>query len=365
MKDGIEVDFLPVGEHKRSGDAIVIRWRENDEYKVMVYDGGTKEYGKEIVAHIQKYYGVDHIDYVVNSHPDNDHAGGLAYVLENMSVGELWMHRPWTHSAEIRDFFHDGRITDNSLAERLQDKMSAAYALEKIAEEKDIPIIEPFADCQIGIFKVLSPLRARYTTELIPEFEKSPEQKKSNVVSEGMESLNDTIKSLAASFLDKWDFEYLPETVKTSAENESSAILFAKLDGKGFLLTGDAGIKSLREAAVFAQGSGINLPQEVSFVQIPHHGGRHNVSTETLDLIIGKPLSSRGENATRSAYASAGKEAPTHPKKVVTNAFVRRGFKVAKTKGQSIRYQHNMEKRAGWVSLEYVPFYDDPTEAEA
>lgn len=179
---------------------------------------------------------MDYIDYVVNSHPDNDHAGGLAYVLENMSVGELWMHRPWIHSAEIRDYFHDGRITDNSLAERLQDKMSAAYALEEIAEKKEIPINEPFADCQIGIFKVLSPLRSRYIHELIPEFEKSPEQNKSNVVVEGLESFNDTLKSLAASFADKWNFEYLPETVKTSAENESSAILFAKINEKGFCL---------------------------------------------------------------------------------------------------------------------------------
>lgn len=49
MKDGIEVDFLPVGEHKRSGDAIVIRWRENDEYKVMIYDGGPRITARQLL----------------------------------------------------------------------------------------------------------------------------------------------------------------------------------------------------------------------------------------------------------------------------------------------------------------------------
>lgn len=364
MADGIEIEFLPIGEGERSGDAITIRWKENDEYKVMVYDGGTKDYGKIIVEHVRKYYGVDFIDYVVNSHPDNDHAGGLAYLLENMRVGELWMHRPWLHSKKIREFFHDGRMTDNSLAERLKDKMSAAYSLEKTAELQRIPIYEPFADCQIGIFKVLSPLRDRYIYELIPEFAKSPELKKSNAVREGLESCSDYIKSLASSVLDSWNLEYLPETVKTSAENESSAILFAKLGDRGYLLTGDAGIQSLREAATFAEGCGIDLAQEVSFVQIPHHGGRHNISTETLDLIIGKPSAARGEKTTRLALVSASKKAQTHPKKVVTNAFIRRGFKVAQTKGQSIRHHHNMGSRDGWSSVEYVPFYDDPTEIE-
>ena len=50
----------------------------------MVYDGGTKDYGEAIVNHVRKYYGVDFIDYVVNSHPDNDHAGGLTYVIKKI-----------------------------------------------------------------------------------------------------------------------------------------------------------------------------------------------------------------------------------------------------------------------------------------
>ncbi|MEQ9892432.1 ComEC/Rec2 family competence protein [Pectobacterium aroidearum] len=362
MTKCIEIDFLPVGKGEHSGDAITVHWTENGQSKVMVYDGGTKDYGEAIVNHVRKHYGVDFIDYVVNSHPDNDHAGGLTYVIKNIEVGELWMHRPWEYSEVIRDFFHDGRMTDNSLAERLKQKMAAAYALEQAAIEKGIPIYEPFADSTIGIFTVLSPLRARYVYDLIPNFSKSPEPKKPALSQEGIaESLGNVIQEAVSALADAWNTEYLPETVETSAENESSAILFSRFNGKGYLFTGDAGIESLREAAVYAAASGIDLPKEVNFVQIPHHGGRHNVSTETLNLIVGEPLAN-GTKPFRTALVSASRTAPKHPKKVVTNAFIRRGFKVAQTKGKQIHHRYNLANREGWVSATLVPFYEETDE---
>ncbi|MDR5796476.1 MBL fold metallo-hydrolase [Caballeronia sp. LZ008] len=165
---GIEIEFLPVGGGGRSGDAICLRWGAPGDYKVMVYDGGTQESGQLLVDHIKSHYGTTHVDYVVNSHPDNDHASGLSVVLEQMSVGELWMHQPWNYSEQIRHYFHDGRITSDSLAKRLQQKMRAAYSLEKLAEEKGIPVYEPFAGALIGIFRVLSSDTDRYVHELVP-----------------------------------------------------------------------------------------------------------------------------------------------------------------------------------------------------
>lgn len=360
MADSIEIDFLPVGKGEHSGDAIAIRWRENGEYKVMIYDGGTQAYGAELVKHIQEHFQTSYVDYVVNSHPDNDHAGGLLHVLETLTVGELWIHRPWEYSDQIRDYFHDGRMTDESLAQRLKKKMSAAYALEEAALKRDIPIREPFAGDQIGIFTVLSPGTYRYVHDLVPAFEKSPELKENQ---SAVASVFDAVKGVAGYVAAKWGVEYLPETVTTSAENESSAILFAAIGNKGYLLTGDAGIESLRAAATFASENGIDLPTRVTFAQIPHHGGRHNVSTETLNLLIGKPLETPPEKPVRSAIVSVGALAPRHPKKAVTNAFVSRGFKVAKTKGQHIYHRSpGVAKREGWTPVRYEPFYEEVEE---
>ena len=359
MADGIEIDFLPVGEGEHSGDAIAVRWRENEKYKVLIYDGGTADYGVAIVKHVKQYFRTECVDYVVNSHPDNDHAGGLLYVLENLKVDQLWMHRPWKYSSRIRNYFHDGRMTDASLAERLKQKMAAAHRLEKAAAERGIPVYEPFAGSKIGVFTVLSPTKDRYVHELVPAFEKSPEPKKAASV---MESAFDAMEAEAGFIAEVWHKEHLPETVTTSAENESSAVLFAQISAKGYLLTGDAGIQTLRASADYAKSIAIDLPRQVTFAQIPHHGGRDNVSTETLNMLLGEPLADQHATPTRTAYVSAAKKAPRHPKRVVTNAFRRRGFKVGQTKGGRIRYYSGMPKREGWREISYVPFYNEVEE---
>ncbi|MAF04754.1 MULTISPECIES: MBL fold metallo-hydrolase [unclassified Herbaspirillum] len=361
MVNAYEIDFLPVGEGERSGDAIAIQWFEGDRQKVLIYDGGTAAYGKDLVAHVKSHYKTDYVDYVVNSHPDNDHAGGLLHVLENLRVGEVWMHKPWDHSEKIRGFFHDGRITDESLKERLQEKMSAAYAVQKAADDRKIPVYEPFAGAKIGIFTVLSPGEHRYVNDLIPAFAKSPELKKTESVTEALDALFDkaadkvqaAISYLAAAL---WNEEYLPENVETSAENDSSVIIFSQTAKDGILLTGDAGVESLKAAAAFASTNGISLGKNVTFVQVPHHGSRRNVSTDSLNLLLGEAVQ-QSDTPTKVAFVSAAKLAPKHPRRVVTNAFNRRGFQVFQTKGQAICQRHNTSPRANWRPATHVPFY--------
>ena len=69
MIDGFEIEFLTVGDTGRSGDCILVRYREDGEYKILAYDGGVKSSGEAMVRHIQKYYQTDTIDFLVNSHP--------------------------------------------------------------------------------------------------------------------------------------------------------------------------------------------------------------------------------------------------------------------------------------------------------
>ncbi len=60
-----EIEFLPVGNGEKSGDAILVRYGEEGNYKIMVVDGGGKESGQALVEHIQKYYNTSYVDYVV------------------------------------------------------------------------------------------------------------------------------------------------------------------------------------------------------------------------------------------------------------------------------------------------------------
>jgi beta-lactamase superfamily II metal-dependent hydrolase len=234
-----EIDFLPVGNGDKSGDAICLRWEENDSYKIMVVDGGSKESGQKLVDHIIKYYGTTTVDYVVNTHPDQDHASGLSIVLEKLTVKELWIHRPWNYTTEIMNYFKDGRITAESLKRRLELSFSYVKPLEEIANDKRILVKEPYQGEYIGIFEVLSPSKNWYLHDLIPDFSKTPD-KKEGIFTEAFESMRETVLSWREEDL---HIETLREDGKTSADNESSVILYANINNKGVLLTGDSGIR--------------------------------------------------------------------------------------------------------------------------
>lgn len=360
MDEAYEIDFLPVGNGECSGDAICLRYGTPGNYKVMVYDGGTKESGEKLVEHIRQHYGTSHVDYVVCSHPDADHASGLSVVLENLSVGELWMHRPWEYSSDICQYFKDGRITDESLAERLKDKMAAAYALEELALENGITLHEPFQGAQIGAFYVMSPDSEWYVHTLIPDFAKSPEKKVAASVGDSFfKGLLSSAKEAIAGIAESWGIETLRENVSTSAENESSVVLFGVIAERGILLTGDAGVQALSAAASYAEDRNVSLPQYLKFAQVPHHGSRNNISPSVLDRLIGPKTYSPVSEARLTTFVSAAKDSETHPRKMVVNGFLRRSASVIATKGQSIRHHHNMGARSGWMALESLPFSDE------
>jgi hypothetical protein len=266
------------------------------------------------------------------------------------------------YSHIILDYFKDGRITNDSLKDRLQNKMGAAYELEKIAIRKGIATREPFQGMDIGGFHVLSPDRQWYVHDLIKDFEKSPDArviKTTRLDSTGgiLGFFTEAAKRAVEWVAERWDQESLREDIETSAENESSVILFGYMKDHqdGILLTGDAGILALRKAGEYLLANNIDPARVLKFVQIPHHGGRHNVSTTVLDMLLGGRLSGMPAEAPKTAFVSAGLESE-YPRKMVANAFLRRGCRVIATKGQTKRHSRGMPAREGWVpvaSMEY------------
>lgn len=350
-----EIEFLPVGNGDSSGDAIVVRYGEDSNYKIMVVDGGTKESGEKLVKHIQTHYKTTYVDYVVNTHPDQDHASGLSVVMESLTVGELWIHQPWNYTSIIIDYFKDQRMTEQSLAERLKEKFSASYALEKIALEKNIPIKEPYQGTWIGDFHIMSPNKDWYLHELIPDFNKTP-TKKGLAESSFKDFLMEGLKAVFESI----SIETLKEGGETSADNESSVILYAPFNEKGYMLTGDAGIRALNQVSNYAQSQNLDLASNLRFIQIPHHGSRRNVSPSILNEILGE----KGQEENKTAFVSAGKEAKKHPRQVVVNAFIRRGCKVISTEGSTIKHHFNMPEREGWGPVEPLKFKEEVEDYE-
>lgn len=76
-KKPLEVHFIDVGQ----GDSILIKTANG---KTMLVDGGKK--GSNVVNFLYSK-GIRKLDYVVATHPDADHIGGLVDVLHSCSVG--------------------------------------------------------------------------------------------------------------------------------------------------------------------------------------------------------------------------------------------------------------------------------------
>ena len=53
--------------------------------KYMLVDGGTPDRGEDVAAYISRR-GVNTLEYVFNTHPDEDHVGGLKYVIDSFSI---------------------------------------------------------------------------------------------------------------------------------------------------------------------------------------------------------------------------------------------------------------------------------------
>ena len=249
MSDYFEIDFLDV-ESKKSGDAIPLRYCIDDITRIHVTDGGFQGTGDKIVEHVNKHYDNPcTIDAVIVSHSDRDHAGGLCKVLETYDVTELWMLRPWLYAEELIDRFKRFTNVDN-LASRLKEIYPTIATLEKIAEEKEIPISAPFQGEYIGEFLVLAPTRERFL-DLVVESDKTPEstQEKEESWPAKVQSFVEKVVSFIKA--DWGDEKFSSE--ETSPENDMSVVQYANLCDKKIMLTADAGRGALSEAVDYAQ----------------------------------------------------------------------------------------------------------------
>ena len=362
MADFYEIDFLEVHSSK-SGDALTIRYELLGMKWIHVVDAGYASTGESIIAHIDKYYDKPtYIDHVIVTHPDKDHAEGIPAILENYAIGCLWVLFPWNYVDETIDRF--ARYTNK---ENLKNKLRKAYpylsAIEEVVERKNITVREPFQGASIGMFKVLTPSKQRYL-DLVVTSAKTPAYVEDSAAATVMRYMTEAARAIVEKIKAAWGEEYFPGS-GTSNENEMSVVQFARLCGQNIVLTADSGRDGLTEAADYASIAGLSLPGGIDKMQIPHHGGRHNVSTDLLDRWLGEKLATmptpgRGKF---TAVVSAAKEDPDHPRDAVVRGFIHRGANVLSTDDASggKRVSCNAPSR-GWGAAVPLPY---PTDMES
>ena len=357
-----EIEFFAVGDASCAGDAILVRYGDPTSYDLMLVDGGHASTGNQIVSHLQSTFGPDVVlEHVVLTHSDADHASGLRAVLEKIPVRNLWLHIPWL-LADVTLF--EANWTTDRLRAAIKREYDIISEILELGVNQDCYLHYPLESQRIGPFIVCSPTLYAYQ-HLLPQFDKTPNPNQSVIEARkmwlGKESsvrrlIENARTAIAGWTAESWFDERLRDCGQTSASNESSVVLFGQFEHGNVLLTADAGLNALAWSAQFLTDSGYPL-QQFEVVQIPHHGSRRNIGPMILDRLIG-PIRPKGSSPHFTAIVSAPADDSKHPRRIVTNAFVRRGAQVAATQGTNTLYFGGFPKRAGYIDASLLPLYD-------
>lgn len=93
-QEDLLIDFIDVGQ----ADSILVR----NQDKVMLIDAGTNEAGETVVNYLENL-GITKIDYLIGTHPHEDHIGGLDDVINNFDIGQIYMPKIETTTKTFED----------------------------------------------------------------------------------------------------------------------------------------------------------------------------------------------------------------------------------------------------------------------
>src|SRR3989304_999425 len=109
--DAVTAYFLDVGQ----GDSIFI---EMENITILI-DGGPRSAGSTVLSFLSSI-NVTQIDFMIATHPDEDHIGGLVSVLESMTV-DVVLYNGQNRTTQVFENFTDLAVQRNlTLAERYQ-----------------------------------------------------------------------------------------------------------------------------------------------------------------------------------------------------------------------------------------------------
>lgn len=131
--DMLKIHYIDVGQ----GDSILLQNKNVN----MLIDGGTRESAKKLVPYLESQ-NISTLDYVVATHPHEDHIGGLDDVINNFDIGHVLMPKK-TASTKV---FSD-------LAQAIKNK-------ELKAEQPEVGSLIKLSDMNIT---VLGPVRDDYS----------------------------------------------------------------------------------------------------------------------------------------------------------------------------------------------------------
>lgn len=340
-----EIDMLDVED----ADAFLIRfYDEYDKAHIVLVDAGRYTDGQKVHDFIRERYDTYIIDLAICTHCDDDHYGGLLWLVENMidnpdssvDIKELWVNDPGLHSWADD---YERRRSDAAVQKQartvytLQNGKNFLAIIEELKNSNNannVMIVgEVFSDqgnysVFDGIIEVLGPSLSYYEEKVL-NFRHSMKANKTTS-SDNDSDDDDTISiddtgNVNSKTLDK----AIPDD---SQHNLSSIIfLFKPSNGRKYLFTGDAGEESFKRLAYEGDW---NRLKNLAWLKLPHHGSKRNMTCAMVNHF--RPKVAYGTSKCYLTWVS----------KAVVNAFKQVGTEVYLTNTHgNLWYQRGTDDR--------------------
>jgi len=284
------ITLLPAGQ----GDCLLLEYGGPDAYSRVLIDGGPARSYKAIAAKLAALPpGHRRLDLLVLTHVDADHIEGVIKLINDadlaVEVAEVWFNGyqqlpPDPHLGPAQ-----GEIL-SALLDARKIPWNTAFGGGAVQRHRGSPLPRVTLPGELEL-TVLGPDEAALQS-LRKVWEK--ECAKAGIAEGSTREALDLLASQKRllpldSYLDSADVTQLaalPEREKdTSVTNASSIVLLAEYRGHSILLPGDSTPAILTaglERLIAERGLGV---LDVGAVKLPHHGSRHNVTRDVLDLI--------------------------------------------------------------------------------
>ena len=151
----LEVIYLDVGQ----GDAIIVKL-PNDN--AMLIDAGERnrynDMGKDVVLPVLNHLGINELNWVVMSHPHNDHIGGIVSLLGEVKIDTLWdtflPYNSWTYR-KIIDYSDSNSIIIQHPKRGETKKLSKNVFVQILAPDSLVVVSEYNVNNSSIVFKLV------------------------------------------------------------------------------------------------------------------------------------------------------------------------------------------------------------------
>lgn len=285
------VDYIDVGQ----GNSTFIKLPDG---KNVLIDGGNTQYGETVVKYLESQ-SVTKIDYLIATHADSDHIGGLNFVLENFEIVNIY--RPFQVSFREKtseEILQDPDDTEKYIVYEYEDLAGIHSLLQEETNNRS------------KVCKIYTSVYRQFIYNIYTETYTSGEERKLSNITVFYDGLRIVGENYEIEFYaplaraENYNIsDYSERTsgfatigygASNTSSNDNSAIFTIECFDDKFLFVGDArfteGSSTSRNFSEYDFIDNLTFNEKLELAEVDvllmgHHGSKYSTSTELLDLI--------------------------------------------------------------------------------